>query len=101
MTIHKWSDLKRERVSEERVTQIRSEVEREVLEMNLASVRELIGKNQTEVAAAMGMAQSEVSRSEHRTDHLVSTLREYVRALGGELELTARFGDKSIRLRGV
>ena len=55
----------------------------------------------TKVAEAMGSTQSEVSRSERRQDHLVSTLREYVRALGGELELTARFGDKSIRLHGV
>jgi transcriptional regulator with XRE-family HTH domain len=69
--------------------------------MNLAAMRELVGRSQTEVAEAMGSSQSEISRSERREDHLVSTLREYIRALGGELELTARFGDRSIRLRGV
>ena len=101
MTVHKWDDLKRERVSEQRLAEIEAQVEQEILEMNLAAVRELVGRSQTEVAEAMGSSQSEVSRSERREDHLVSTLREYVRALGGELELTARFGDKSVRLRGV
>lgn len=101
MTVHKWDDLKRERISERRLAEIDAQVEQEVLEMNLAAVRELVGRSQTEVAKAMGSSQSEVSRSERREDHLVSTLREYVRALGGELELSARFGDKSIRLRGV
>ena len=101
MTVHKWDDLKRERISEPRLAEIKAQVEQEVLEMNLAAVRDLLGKTQAEVAEAMGSTQSEISRSERRRDHLVSTLREYVRALGGELELTARFGDKSIRLHGV
>ncbi len=101
MGIHKWNDLKRERVSEDRLAEIEAEVEQEIVEMNLAAVRELVGKTQVEVAETAGSTQSEVSRSERREDHLVSTLRQYVRALGGELELTARFGDKSVRLRGV
>lgn len=101
MTIHKWDDLKRERISEERLAEIEAEVEQEVLEMNLAAVRELAGKTQQEVAETTGASQSEVSRYERREDHLVSTLRHYVRALGGDLELIARFGDKSVRLRGV
>lgn len=101
MKIHKWNDVKRERISEQRLAEIETQVEQEVLDLNLAAVRELAGKTQNEVAQAVGSTQSEISRSERRTDHLVSTLRDYVRALGGELELTARFGDKSIRLRGV
>lgn len=101
MSIHKWNDLKRERITDDRLSEIQRQVQQEILEMNLAAMRDLIGKTQSEVAAEMGSTQSEVSRSERREDHLVSTLREYVRALGGELELTARFGDKSVRLRGV
>jgi hypothetical protein len=101
MAVHKWKDLKREKISEDRLAEIEAEVEQEILEMNLVAVRELLGKTQVELAQAMGSSQPEVSRAERREDHLVSTLREYVRALGGELELTARFGDKSVRLRGV
>ena len=101
MAVHSWKDLKKEKISKERLAEIEAQVEQEVLEMNLAAVRELAGKTQTEVASEMGSTQSEVSRSERREDHLVSTLRQYIRALGGELELTARFGDKTVRLRGV
>ncbi len=49
------------------------------------------------------MDQSDVSRLEGRADFeecLVSTLRRYVAALGGQLELVASFGDKKIILAG-
>ncbi|MEE9263533.1 MAG: type II toxin-antitoxin system RelE/ParE family toxin [Vicinamibacteria bacterium] len=36
-----------------------------------------------------------------RENHLVSTLRRYVEALGGELEIVASFGDKRVRLQGI
>jgi hypothetical protein len=32
---------------------------------------------------------------------VLSKLREYIKALGGEMEVVARFGDKTLRLRGV
>jgi hypothetical protein len=44
------------------------------------------------------MTQSELSRLERRPDHLVSTLRRYVKALGGELEVTAVLGAKRVKL---
>jgi transcriptional regulator with XRE-family HTH domain len=80
---------------------IDQEVAREVLEMRLRELRELAGKTQQEVAEALEKVQAEVSQFENRPDHMVSTLREYVRALGGKLEVIARFGDKSVRLRDV
>jgi hypothetical protein len=39
-----------------------------------------------------------VSRIEHREDLQISTLRRYIEALGGELELTARFADQTVRI---
>ena len=74
MAVHKWQDLKQERISEDRLAGIEAEVEQEILQMNLAAMRELVGKTQVDVAEAMGSSQSEVSRSERRHDHLVSTL---------------------------
>jgi hypothetical protein len=41
----------------------------------------------------------ELSRLESRNDHLTSTLRRYVEALGGRLEITAVFGERRIRLK--
>jgi predicted transcriptional regulator len=76
-------------------------VRREILEANLREMRNLAGKTQVEVAKATEMAQSEISKLESRQDFLLSTLRRYVEALGGELEVIARFEDKTVRLRGV
>ncbi len=84
-----------------RVEAKRRGIEREILEEDLRGIRELLGKTQTEVAAALELSQGKVSDVERRDDHLVSTLRRYVEALGGELEVIASFGDKKIRLHGV
>ncbi len=59
--------------------------------MPLRSLRAAIGKTQVDVSEATGIAQSEVSRIEGRDDALVSTLRRYVEALGGKLEIVAAF----------
>ncbi len=72
-----------------------------MLEMNLRELRENLDKTQVEISGAAGLSQAELSRAERRADHLVSTLRRYVEAMGGELEVAARFGDRRITLRGV
>jgi hypothetical protein len=46
----------------------------------------------------MDMDQSEISRLEHRTDLLLSTLRKYIQATGGELQLVAHFPDGDVEL---
>jgi hypothetical protein len=61
----------------------------------LKDVRHLYGVSQVELAAALGTDQAHVSRLERRADLKVSTIRDYVSALGGELELTVRFPDYS------
>jgi hypothetical protein len=47
------------------------------------------------------MTQGEVSRLENREDYRLSTLRRFVQALGGSLEVIAHVGDKTVKLRGV
>ncbi|MBC7544864.1 MAG: helix-turn-helix transcriptional regulator [Candidatus Sericytochromatia bacterium] len=69
--------------------------------MNLRDLREMTGKTQADLASAAEMSQSEASRTERRNDHLLSTLRRYVAALGGELEVTAVFDNRRVVLRGV
>ena len=48
---------------------------------------------QKTVAEKLGVNQAEVSKLERRPDMYVSTLKNYVEALGGQLELYARFPD--------
>lgn len=68
---------------------------------NLRGLREAAGKTQAEVARRTAMSQPQLSRLESRKDHLVSTLRKYVRALGGEIEVAALIGGRRIPLRDV
>ena len=51
-------------------------------------------RTQEELAASLGVGQDTVSRIEQRSDVLLSTLRRYVEAMGGELELVARFPNR-------
>lgn len=69
------------------------------LTVTMRELRKLAGLSQVEVAEAMGVAQAEVSRLEARADTKLSTVERYVKALGGEVEIVARFGDRSMRLR--
>lgn len=98
MKLQKWSDIRRRKLSEGELAEIDKRVSADVLEMNLTALRESLGVTQVQMAAAAEMTQSEVSKLEKRNDHLVSTLRRAVRALGGELEVTAVVGDKRVKL---
>ncbi|MDQ2727952.1 MAG: helix-turn-helix domain-containing protein [Actinomycetota bacterium] len=70
----------------------RAQIERH--QANLTRVRKLRSLAQATVAEAMGMDQSEISRLERRTDLLLSTLRRFVEATGGELHLVASYPDE-------
>jgi hypothetical protein len=67
----------------------------------LRALREHLGKTQIEISRAMPMSQSQLSRLEGRHDHLVSTLRRYVEALGGEIEVVALVDGTRFALRDV
>ena len=60
-------------------------------EMSLRDLRKAIGKTQTSVAKRLKVGQDAVSKLETRSDMYISTLRGFVKAMGGELELVARF----------
>lgn len=61
-------------------------------------LRESRGHSQVGVAAAMGISQPAVSKLERRADISIVALGDYIAALGGELEVTARFADGSVSL---
>jgi transcriptional regulator with XRE-family HTH domain len=64
----------------------------------LGRLREACGTTQVELAGALGVTQANVSRIEHQDDLYLSTLREYVEALGGRLQVAAIFDDQTILL---
>jgi DNA-binding transcriptional regulator YiaG len=65
---------------------------------SLNELRRARHMTQGTLASAMQTSQSEVSKLEQRTDAYVSTLQSYVRALGGELDIVARFPDGSFKI---
>lgn len=100
MAVHKWSEI-RKNMAPERQARLDEEVRRQVLVMELRELRQEAGMTQAEVAEIAHMTQAELSKFERRDDHLLSTLRRYVEALGGELEVVAVFDNKRIALKGV
>lgn len=60
----------------------------------LAALRATRGYTQADVAAALDIAREAVGTLERRDDPRLSTLVRYVEALGGRLELQARFDDR-------
>src|SRR5262249_52901891 len=70
-------------------------------DMNLQQLREHVRKTQGDVARKAAVTQPQLSRIEGGRDHLVSTLRRYVRALGGDIHVVAEIGVERIVLRDV
>ncbi len=68
--------------------------------VTLTDLRHARGVTQEELARAWEVSQENVSRVEREKDVYLSTLRSYVEALGGHLELTAVFPDQTVRLDG-
>lgn len=64
-------------------------------EMTLRDLRKAIGQTQVTVGKRLRIGQEAVSKLETRGDMYISTLRGLVRAMGGELELVARFRDRA------
>ena len=69
-----------------------------LLEMQLQELRKSRNVTQVQLADLMQVEQASISKLERREDMYVSTLREYVRALGGELKLVAAFPDGEIQV---
>jgi hypothetical protein len=98
MKLHKWSDIKRSSKDPARAKRVQDRVDAALVEMSLSDLRRELGVTQADMATAAEMSQGDVSRLEHRDDHLVSTLRRAVRALGGDIEVVAVVGDKRVKL---
>jgi DNA-binding XRE family transcriptional regulator len=63
-------------------------------EMALRELRKAHHRTQASMAKKLGIGQDGVSRLEQRSDLLLSTLRNYVEAMGGSLRLVAEFPDQ-------
>jgi len=67
-------------------------------EATLRQIREARERSQEEVAKMLHIKQAAVSKLERRTDMYLSTLRGFIEAMGGTLEIIARFPDQAVRI---
>lgn len=73
-----------------------AEAEALLAEMPLAQLRQAMALTQAQLAEVMGMTQPSVAQMEKQADMLIGTLRSYIVAMGGELELRARFAGGDV-----
>jgi transcriptional regulator with XRE-family HTH domain len=68
----------------------------------LKPLRTAMDKTQAALAERLHISQASVAKLEQRTDLLLSTLRQYVKALGGDLNIVASFpGHPEVRIAGL
>ena len=67
-------------------------------EMALDELREAREMTQVHLAKILGVNQAAVSKLERRADMYVSTLQDFVKAMGGELKITARFPEGTVEI---
>lgn len=66
--------------------------------MALHELRQARARSQEELARELNVGQPAVAKLERRADMYVSNLRRYIEALGGSLEITARFPEGSVSI---
>lgn len=92
-----WRELKAQLETrpghQERAKAARAKHQREedAYHLALGELRRARGLTQAALARTLDKSQPDISRVEREADLLLSTLRSYVEAMGGELELVARF----------
>ena len=69
--------------------------------MTLEELRKARSLSQEDVAAALTVNQPAVAKLEKRGDMRVSNLRRYIEALGGTLEITARFDETTVIISNI
>ena len=93
----KFEELRRKMSPEARA---RAEVHAAAMlaEMPLYELRQAQQLSQTQLAEVLHVNQAAISKLERRTDMYISTLRSYIQAMGGDLEIVAKFPDGEVKI---
>ena len=82
----------------ERRQRIEKRFQKSLAAMPLDQLRKAQQMTQLQLAEVLGVNQGEVSKIEHRSDICISTLSDYIEAMGGRLEIRAVFEDREVRI---
>ena len=88
----------KEKMSPQARKKIKEKTQLLLEEMPLQELRQAKHLSQEHLATILSTKQANVSRIERRADVYISTLRSYIEAMGGELEIIARFPEGSIKI---
>jgi DNA-binding XRE family transcriptional regulator len=91
-------ELLRAKMSPERRAQNELATRQMLAELPLHELRNARNLTQVQLAETMGMTQATVSKIERNTDMYVSTLKHFVAAMGGNLEIKAVFPDGEVKI---
>ena len=94
---NKFSEL-REKMTPKAKAESRRLVEKALNEMPLNELRNARGLSQKMLAEALNIQQPAIAKLEKRTDMYISTLRSHIHAMGGELDVIARFPDGDVKI---
>jgi transcriptional regulator with XRE-family HTH domain len=86
------------KMSPESRTRSDAKAKKMLAEMALDELREAREMTQVHLAKILRVNQAAVSKMERRADMYVSTLQDFVRAMGGELKITARFPEGTVEI---
>ncbi len=89
----------RESMAPERQERIRKRTQELLDELPLQELRQARELSQEELAEVLGLNQATISKLERRTDMYLSSLRRFVEAMGGELEIMANFPEGRVRIQ--
>jgi len=94
----KFNEL-RAKMSPDRQRQNKAEADRTLLEMTLQELRQNVTNlSQGDIAEILRVTQGYISKLERQDDMLLSRLYAYVEALGGELEIRAKFPNREVQI---
>jgi transcriptional regulator with XRE-family HTH domain len=94
---HKWREI-RGTFSPEQEAEIARRVKEAAGVMTLYQLREARSLTQVNLAKVLNVNQGAVSRMEKRTDMYVSTLRNFIQAMGGQLQVKAIFPEGEVEI---
>lgn len=82
----------------DRLAEVERRVQKSLVQMRLQELRKARRLSQVALAKKLKAQQATISKLERRTDMYVSSLRQYINAMGGELEIIARFPEGAVRI---
>ncbi|WNF47724.1 XRE family transcriptional regulator [Pseudomonas sp. SG20056] len=93
----KFAEL-RAKMAPETQARVEAKAQELLAEMPLNELRQARGLSQKVLAEVLHVQQPSIAKMERRTDMYISTLRSHIEAMGGQLDVIARFPDGSVKI---